>query len=436
VSLVVLGLSHRTCPMELLERAALDSDAVVRLLEQVSADETISEVVVLSTCNRIEVYAQVPKFHPAIAVLTQALRQHTGLAEQELVEHLSLHYDEHAVAHLFAVAAGLDSMVVGEAQILGQVRAALHVAQATGTVGRVLNEAFQQALRVGKRAHSETGIDRAGQSVVSVGLELGQDVVGGFADRRALVVGAGSMSALATSTLLGAGVRSVVVANRTLEHARRLAERVGARAASLSELDRLLAEADVVVTCTGAVGTVLTAEQLAAAQLRRGAAPMFVLDLALPRDVDPAAENLDGVTLVDLARLGHVLAGDERVEDIAAARDIVASEVEAFADWLRASAVAPTITALRSMADGVVAAELTRLYSRLPGLDQRVTREVEQTVHRIVGKLLHTPTVRVKALAAEPEGANYAQALRDLFDLDPQHVAVEALVRSPVDGAA
>ena len=434
MSLLVVGLSHRTCPVELLERTALDADGVVTLIEEIAADPAVSEVVALSTCNRLEVYAEVPKFHPAVALLTDTVARHTGVPERELTEHLAVHYDERAVAHLFAVAAGLDSMVVGEAQILGQVRAALQVAQAAGTVGRVLNEAFQQALRVGKRAHSETGIDKAGQSLVSVGLELGEVALEGLAGRRALVVGAGSMSALAAATLVRAGAGPVIVANRTFEHARRLAERVGGRPAPLHELDRLLAEADVVVSCTGAVGTVITRDQVAAAQLRRGAAPLFVLDLALPRDVDPAVGDLDSVALVDLARLGHLLAGDERVEDIAAVREIVAREVDAFLGWLQASAVAPTVVALRTMAQGVVDAELARLRGRLPDLDPHSAGEVEQTVRRVVDKLLHTPTVRVKAWASDPAGPRYVEALRDLFDLDPQHV--EMVVRPDVDGVA
>lgn len=434
MSLLVLGLSHRTCPVEVLERAALDSDGVVKLVSDIAGDDSISEVVALATCNRVELYAEVAKFHPAVAELTDALARHTGLRGDELTDYLTVHYDERAVTHLFAVTAGLDSMVVGEGQILGQVRAALRLAQEVGTVGRVLNEAFQHALRVGKRAHSETTIDKAGQSLVSVGLELGELALDGLVGRRALVVGAGSMSALAATTLARAGVGQVVVANRTLEHGRRLAERVGGIAVPMDDLDELLAVADLVVSCTGAVGTVITRAQIEAAQARRDGAPLFVLDLALPHDVDPAVADTDGVALVDLARLGHVLSADDRAADVAEVRRIVATEVEEFLSWLQASAVAPTVVALRSMADAVVDTELVRLAGRLPDLDARARQEVAQTVRRVVDKLLHTPTVRVKQLASDPSGPRYAQALRDLFDLDPQHV--EAVVRPDADGAA
>jgi glutamyl-tRNA reductase len=325
-------------------------------------------------------------------------------------------------------------MVVGEGQILGQVRTALRVAQDAGTTGPLLDEAFQQALRVGKRAHTETDIDRAGQSLVTVGTGLAERALGGLAGRRALVVGAGSMSSLVATTLAAraddAALAELVIVNRTLDHAVRLADRLTATARPFAALPEALAAADLVVSCTGALGTVISADLVATARARRGDAAQAFVDLALPHDVDPTVGDLDGVTLVDLAGLGEVLEHEDRDDllvDADAVRGIVDEEVAGFLGWLRATSVAPTVVALRSMAARVVDAELVRLAGRLPDLDQATRDELAQTVRRVVDKLLHSPTVRVKELAGEPDGASYAAALRELFDLDP--TTVDAVTR-------
>jgi glutamyl-tRNA reductase len=427
MSLLAVGLSHRTATVGLLERAALDPEGVGKLLHDVVGAEHAAEAVVLSTCNRVEVYAEVDRFHGGVAEVSELLARHSGVALEDLTPHLFVHYEERAVAHLFAVACGLDSMVVGETQILGQVRHALRTAQETGAAGRVLNELVQQALRVGKRAHTETDIDGAGQSLVSVGLELGGMAVDGVTGRRALVVGAGSMSALAATTLQRLGASDIVIANRSPERGTRLAARVGGRAVPLDHLGAELAAADVVVSCTGAVGAVVPTELFAVARARRGTAPQYVLDLALPRDVDPGVRGLDGVTVVDLERLSGILEGDDRAADLDAVRRIVAEEVAAFLGWQRAVTVAPTVVALRTMAAEVVDSELTRLAGRVPALTGRERDEVGHTVRRVVDKLLHVPMVRIRALAEEPGGDSYAAALRELFDLDPR--TVEAVTR-------
>jgi glutamyl-tRNA reductase len=426
MSLLVVGLSHRSAPVDLLERVALDHDGVTKLATDATTGPHVGEALVLATCNRVEVYADVNKFHGAVAELTALLAQHTSVSHEALTEHLYVHYEERAVAHLFSVAAGLESMVVGEGQILGQVRTALRVAQEAGTTGPLLNEAFQQALRVGKRAHTETDIDRAGQSLVTVGTGLAERALGGLAGRRALVVGAGSMSSLVATTLAAraddAALAELVIVNRTLDHAVRLADRLTARARAFEALPDALAAADLIVSCTGALGTVISADLVATARARRGDAAQAFVDLALPHDVDPTVGDLDGVTLVDLAGLGEVLEHEDRAVDAEAVRGIVDEEVAGFLGWLRATSVAPTVVALRSMAARVVDAELVRLAGRLPDLDQATRDELAQTVRRVVDKLLHSPTVRVKELAGEPDGASYAAALRELFDLDPTRV--------------
>jgi len=433
MTVLVVGLSHRSAPVDLLERAVLGPDAAAKLLEDVLASDHASEALVLSTCNRIEVYAEVDKFHGGLAQVSELLARQSAVDLDELTPHLYVHYEDRAVAHLFSVACGLDSMVVGESQVLGQVRAALRIARDSGTVGRQLGELAQQALRVGKRARTETGIDRAGRSLVTAGLEHAGAVVGPVDGLDVLVVGAGAMSALTATVVAQAGGR-VTVANRTFDRGSRLADTVGGRAIELADVPAALTTADLVVSCTGAVGHVLGADLLAAAVAARpvGARPLVVLDLALPRDVDPAASELDGLTVIDLETLAEVLATGEHVADVDAARAIVVEEVAAFLGWQRAVSVAPTVVALREMADAVVQSELVRLNGRVPDLDDRERTEIALTVTRVVEKLLHVPTVRVKELATEPGGQAYADALGKLFDLDLE--SVEAVTRADVEG--
>jgi glutamyl-tRNA reductase len=437
MSLLVVGLSHRTAPVGLLERAALTGDAPRRLLHAAAAAAPVGEAALVATCNRIELYADVDKFHAGVADLSVLLSEHTGVGLEELTAHLYVHYEDRAVHHLFSVACGLDSMVVGEGQILGQLRDALSLAQEQSTAGRGLNELFQQALRVGKRAHAETGIDKAGQSLVTFGLERVAAGAGPIAGKRALVVGAGSMSSLAAATLARAGVVELVIANRTPERAERLAATLaeyGARTVPFAGVAAAMAATDLVISCTGAAGIVLSAADVAAAaaaRAQRAGSPLALLDLAMPRDVDPGTHGLDGVHLVDLETLAEAAAVTEGpAADVDAVRRIVAQEVDSFGAAQRAAAITPTVVALRAMATEVVNSELDRLDGRLPGLEPRIRAELAQTVKRVVDKLLHSPTVRVKQLAGEPGGASYAEALRELFDLDPG--AVQAVAGAPV----
>lgn len=433
MSLLVVGLSHRSAPVSVLERASLSADARAKLLHDTLAAEPAAEGAVLATCNRIELYADVDKFHAGVAELSTLLAQHSGVGLEELTPYLYVHYEDRAVHHLFSVACGLDSMVVGEGQILGQIKDALAVGQDLHTAGRLLNDLFQQALRVGKRAHSETGIDRAGQSLVTFGLQQlaeGTDVDTWAAGKRALVIGAGSMSSLAAATLARAGVAEIVIANRTAARADRLVEiltepggtGVAARAVEMVAVGDELTRADVVVSCTGATGLVLTGEDIEHA-LRDRTEPLFLLDLAMPRDIDAAAHRMPGARLVDIESLAEASADAPMAADVDQVRTIVSDEVAAFGAAQRAAHITPTVVALRAMAADVVAGEVARLEGRLPDLDDKQRAEITQTVRRVVDKLLHAPTVRVKQLASEPGGAGYADALRTLFDLDPETVA-------------
>jgi len=433
MSVLVVGISHRSAPVSLLEQVTLGVGDSSGVLSDLRSSGPLGEAVVLTTCNRVEVYADTEGFHAGVDAVSDLLARLSGVPLDDLKRHLYVHWEGQAVLHLFEVACGLDSMVVGESQILGQLRRAYASAR-DGGAGPTLHELFQKALKVGKRAHSETGIDDAGRSLVTVGLERAIDAVGPLEGRSVLVVGAGSMGALAAATLRRASAGSVVVANRTLDRAERLAENLDGRGIGLDELDSALVDADVVVSSTGATGIVVTREQVERALDKREGRPLAILDLALPRDVEAGVRDLPGVTLVDLESLQQVLATTEAGADVEATRGIVTQEVGDFLAWQRAAKIAPTVVALRSRAEEVVESELARLTGRVD-LDEAAHAEVQATVRRVVDKLLHTPTVRVKELQEAPEGLSYADALRELFGLD--RAAPAAVIVTPltvVDG--
>ena len=419
MSILVVGISHRTAPVEVLERVALDDESARKLSADLLDSEHVSEAVIVSTCNRVEVYVAVDRFHGSVEAVSQILAQRAGTGRDTVAPHLFVHYDEAAVAHLFRVAAGLDSMVVGESQVLGQVRIALQRAQEHATAGSVLNALFQQALRVGKRGHAETGIDQAGRSVVTTALDHVERRTGSLSGARALVVGAGAMSGLAVATLTARGVTDISVVNRTPERAARLVDSVGGRVVAWKDRAEALADADVVISGTGSIGVVVEVDWVAEAVRRRGrGTPYAVVDLAMPHDVDPAVAELPGVVYIGLATLVEHLGDGPVAADVRAVRAIVGEEVSAFLAVRAAARVTPTVVALRSMATEVVEREIERLDGRLPELDPRVRLELIQTVRRVADKLLHSPTVRIKELADLPGGVDYAGALTDLFRLD------------------
>jgi glutamyl-tRNA reductase len=418
MSVLAVGISHRSADLRVLERATVPAGAVDKVLDELMRCENVVEATLVATCNRVEVYTVVQAFHAGLADVVGVLGRHSGLDVAELYEHLYVHYAAAAAEHLFQVAAGLDSMVVGEAQILGQVRTAYNAAREAGTAGRTLHELFQRALHVGKRVHSETGLDAAGGSVVSEALADAHATLGGLTGRRALIVGAGSMGGLSAAALRRAGVGEIVIANRTVRTGARLAalqleQGTPARAVGLDDLPAHIARADVVVACTGAGGTVIDASMVTARSR-----PLVVCDLGLPRDVAADVADLPSVSIVDLESLQRRLLTSPSGLDTRRAATIVADEVSAYLATQRSAEVTPTVTALRRRAAEVVDAELLRLDSRLD-LETTARAEVAQTVRRVVDKLLHTPTVRVKELASGPNGAEYAEALRELFQLDP-----------------
>jgi glutamyl-tRNA reductase len=434
VSVLLFGVSHRSAPVSVLEQLSTDESEQVKIVDQIMQSPLVTEAMVLSTCNRVEVYAVVDAFHGGLSAIGQVLAERSGMTVPDLTKYAYVRYSEAAVEHLFAVASGLDSAVVGEAQVLGQVRRAYAAAEANHTVGRVLHELAQRALAVGKRVHTETGIDAAGASVVSVALGMADTKLGGLQDKTAVVVGAGAMGALSAAHLTRAGINRVYVVNRSLPRAQRLARKIresgaAAEALSMENLATALADAHVVVSCTGAVRPVVSLADvhntLAASRRDDADRPLVICDLGMPRDVDPAVSGLPGVWVVDMDRVQREPSARAAAADAEAARHLVAAEVATYLAGQRMAEVTPTVTALRQRAADVVEAELLRLDNRLPGLEAGQKDEVARTVRRVVDKLLHAPTVRIKQLASAPGGDSYAEALRELFELD--QTAVDAV---------
>jgi glutamyl-tRNA reductase len=430
VPVFVVGANFRSAPLELLERLAIDVERRPKALAGLLDLEHVHEAVVVSTCNRVEVYTAISRFHGAAGDVRRFLADLHSLALGEFADHLYDYYEERAVQHLFAVAAGIDSMVVGEAQILGQVREAFQAAQAERTVGPVLSALFARAITVGRRARSETGIGAGLASTVTVGLRVADAQLGGLAGRRALLVGAGGVARLAGRALGEAGAGELVVANRTAAGGAALARELGGRAVPLDQVADELALADLAVAATAGTTPTVTAATVADALARREAGggspgsspgPLVVLDLGVPRDVEPEVRELPGVVLADLDALRAVLETDEGPgREVERVRALIAQETAAYMGGQREARMVPTIRALRARAEQVRQQELAKASTRLAGLDERQRAAVEAVTRGLVNKLLHDPMVRGKTLAARPDGDLYVAALRELYGLDPR----------------
>jgi glutamyl-tRNA reductase len=419
VSVVVLGLNHRTVPLDLLERVTIDDSRLPKALHDVMSRDHVSEAVVLSTCNRSEVYVVAEKFHPAYADLRTFFSELAFVPPEELADHLYVHDGADAASHLFEVAAGLDSAVVGEAEILGQVRTAWERAQGEHASGSQLNLLFRHALEVGKRARTETAIGRHIASVSTAAVAMAAERLGSLEGRSILVMGAGEMGEGMVRSLATNGVSDIRVANRTWERAFDLATRVDGRAIRLADLDASLTEVDLLLTGTGASSMLIEHADLARVMAAREGRPLLIVDVAVPRDVDPTAADLPGVTLLDMDDLrAFAEAGQaERRREVAAVRTMVGEELDRYTAVSSAREVAPLVAALREHAEDVRRAELERFRSKLGELDERQIEAVEALTHGIVAKLLHQPTVGLKDAAGTPKGERLAEALRDLFDL-------------------
>jgi glutamyl-tRNA reductase len=419
MSLVVVGLNHRTVPIGLLERMAVPPEGLPKALQSLAGAEHLAEAVLLSTCNRTEIYAHATLFHPAMQEVRDFLADASGVDPDEFSDLLYTYHDDAAVAHLFGVAAGLDSMIIGEGEILGQVREAWNAAVRESVTGPVLSRTFRHAIEVGKRARTETAIGRHAVSVSSAAVALATSRLGSLDDRGVLVLGAGSMGEGMALALAGAGVREIVVANRTADKATELAARVGGRAITLDEIPDSLLACDVLLASTGAQDLLVERSAIEAVMKSRTGRALLVVDIGVPRNIDPGAGEVFGVTLLDIDDLrafGEQSLAQRR-QEIGLVREIIADELDRHRFERTAREVAPIITALRARADDVRELELERHRARLDTLEPAEREAVEQLTRSIVNKLLHEPTVRVKDAAGTGRGDLYADALVELFGL-------------------
>jgi glutamyl-tRNA reductase len=418
MTIVNVGLSYRISPPEVLEKLVVPSTQLDEVLARMHADPAVDEVVVLSTCNRFEVYAgtQGPP-EAMIRAVAGMVAARAGVPVDELPRMAAVRVGAPAVEHLFSVACGLDSMAVGEDQIVAQIKAAARAAAGAGTAGPIVTGVIDAALRVSKRARTETTISTAGISLARAGIELADAHLGGLAACHAVVVGTGAVGKLAARLLQEAGVKRLSVASRSEAGAARLAATVHAVPLRAEDVPAALADADLLITATGCVVPVVRAEDVQAAREQADGRPLFVLDLGMPPDVEPAVGRLPDVTLADIDALGRYLAEQAVPADIPRVRAIVAAEVDSYVGRLHEAAAAPVIGAMHSQITQLAEAELVRMHDRLSSLSDEQRAETAATVYRIVRKFLHGPTVRAKELSTDPEGAVYLEALRQLFDL-------------------
>jgi glutamyl-tRNA reductase len=415
---LALGVSYRRAPVELLERLAIPEEEEPKAYRRLEGLDGIRGSVVLSTCNRVEVYAEVPLYHQGFQDLKRFLTEHTEVPVEELAEPLYAHYEDDAAEHLFSVAAGLDSMVLGEPQILAQVRAAVRRAEAEGVAGPSLADLFRRAVRAGRRVRAETGVGASPAAFVEAGAELAAEHLDGLSGRSVLLVGAGEMGSLAARTLRARGVSDVVVLSRRPERAEALAQRIQGQSGRLEDLESFLAEPDLVVASTGASRTVISEEALR--RSRPNGEARFLLDLAVPRDVEPGARRLPGVALADIDDLREAVArrrGDV-TDEVRTAREIVVEETRRYAVARRTARLAPLIEALHARGEEIRAEEVRRLGVRLEALPERDREAIEMVTRRIVRRLLHDPVVRLKDLSGRGAGEPTARTVAELFGIE------------------
>jgi len=419
MSIVVLGVNYHTSPVTLLEKVMIPVPAMSEALRVLSSHGDIREVVVLSTCNRTEVYAVAERFHGAHDDILEFLCETSGLSVDDITPHLYSQFDDDAVVHLFEVAAGIDSAVLGETEIVGQVRDAWDFAMKQGTSRSTLNLLFRYALESGKRARTETGISRSTASVAHAAVEMAEEILGTLSGKRVLVVGAGEMGEGVAGALSRAGTESITVLNRTVSRAEALAEKIGARVSEFESLETELFSADVVLACTGAGGVIIDHELMS--RVRKDVAtPLLVVDIALPRDVAASVAELPGVTLRDLDHLSDWAQRgiDKRASEVGQVREIIGEEVKRFLLDQTQRQAAPLVAQLREVVESIRTAEMERFESALAAMTPEQRELVESISHGIINKMLHAPSVRLREAAGTPQGERLSAAVRDLFSLE------------------
>jgi glutamyl-tRNA reductase len=419
MSIVVLGVNYHTSPVTLLEKVMIPVPAMSEALRVLSSHGDIREVVVLSTCNRTEVYAVAERFHGAHDDILEFFCETSGLSADDITPHLYSQFDDDAVVHLFEVAAGIDSAVLGETEIVGQVRDAWDFAMKQGTSRSTLNLLFRYALESGKRARTETGISRSTASVAHAAVEMAEEILGTLSGKRVLVVGAGEMGEGVAGALSRAGTESITVLNRTVSRAEALAEKIGARVSEFESLETELFSADVVLACTGAGGVIIDHELMS--RVRKDVAtPLLVVDIALPRDVAASVAELPGVTLRDLDHLSDWAQRgiDKRASEVGQVREIIGEEVKRFLLDQTQRQAAPLVAQLREVVESIRTAEMERFESALAAMTPEQRELVESISHGIINKMLHAPSVRLREAAGTPQGERLSAAVRDLFSLE------------------
>jgi glutamyl-tRNA reductase len=419
MSIVVLGINYHTSPVTLLEKVMIPVPAMSEALRELSSHSDIREVIVLSTCNRTEVYAVAERYHAAHTDILEFLCETSGLSADEITPHLYSQFDDDAVVHLFEVAAGIDSAVLGETEIVGQVREAWDFAMKQGTSRSTLNLLFRYALESGKRARTETGISRSTASFAHAAVEMAEEILGTLSGKRVLVVGAGEMGEGVAGALSRAGTESITVLNRTVSRAEALADKIGARVSDFESLENELSTADVVLACTGAGGVIIDHELLA--RVRQGVStPILVVDIALPRDVAASVAELPGVTLRDLDNLSDWAQRgiDKRSSEVGQVREIIGEEVRRFLLDQTQRQAAPLVAQLREVVESIRTAEMDRFETALSAMTPEQRELVESISHGIINKMLHVPSVRLREAAGTPQGERLSAAVRDLFSLD------------------
>jgi len=419
MSLVVVGCSHRSAPLVLLERMTVAPDDLPKALHDLSAAEHLSESVVVSTCNRVEVYAYAERFHGGYGEIREMLSRHSGLPPEKVGDELYAYHDSEAVRHLFKVAAGLDSAVTGEHEILGQIRDSWQTARNEGTVGAVLEPLFRLAVQSGKKVRSSTGISRGVASLSHAAVALAAKRLGGLTGQRILVLGAGEVASGTLKSLANSAAADIAIISRTAPRTEAAAKLCGGRALTMADLDEALTTADLLITTTGATEMVLEHGHVSQVMAQRDASELLILDLAVPRDVDNSVNEINGVTLLNMDDLTSFVAQQRagREQEIDSAQAIIDEAVQQYQLEASAREVVPLIAALRARAEEVSSKELQRHTTRLGDLSPQQREAVESLVHGVVNKMLHEPTVRLKAAAGHARGDRLAEALRDLFDL-------------------
>ena len=419
MSVVVVGLNHRTVPLDLFERMTVPNARLPKALADLISRENISEAILLSTCHRIEIYAYAEKFHGAYQDIRNFLSEFSHVAPEEFSDHLIGLFDTDAVSHLFDVASGLDSAVLGEHEILGQVRSSWELANEEKSVGPVLNALFRHSIEVGKRVRTETSISRNITSISQAAVAMADTHLNGLSGKSVLVVGAGEMGEGMTRALHTGGISELRVTNRTWDKAVETAAKLNGKPVPLDELPKNLSEVDLLLTSTGSTTAILEYGDLELASQERQGRELLIVDIAVPRDVDPAASRLDGVTLLDMDDLRTFAEAGlrEREQEVAGVRKIIEEELNRFATVSSARSVAPVVTQLRARAEKIRVTELEKQSNHFSELNSKQLEAVESLAAAIVGKLMHEPTVKLKDAAGTPRGERLAEALQDLFDL-------------------